>query len=623
LKKIDISKTKDVAQACSDAAFNDLRGHFTDPGTEYAFKVLDGKEVTGYLMKLAAFRHLRDLQRQGQPDFPFVYDPDAVNKALLFASVTPDVDSGDPVHLLGWQQFIMAQLFGWKTKTGGVRFTKSLISVGRAQGKTMIAAIIMAYTFLLDSLGLSNQDYLVASINWKQTSKLLGYLKTMLRKVTEIEPFKTLAKQSGLMLQNDQIIMKKSNNVIRAVSFESGQFDSFHFRTAIVDEVGELKNRAKTSKILSGQIKIADRRYIQISTSYPDPKVPFYDDQRMMTKAMEEDYKREADTYLCLVWAQDDLKETQKPETWAKSNPLLNSPEQKRELLGGLIDKRDSDMLAGTIGDFQTKNMNMWLNEKENRYLDLKDINASIIPRDSFNIAGREVYIGFDASQYSDDTSLAFVFPYTDEDTGEHKFHVYQHSFIPTSRTQQSIAIKENQDGIAYREEERRGFATISHTVGGDIDYSDVYNWLLDFVEANNLKVQSFLYDPWRDKVFIYKLDQENNWLIEPVRQGTKSLDEPTSFFRHEMQNGHITMFDDRVMQAGMTNAVTLVDNNGIKIDKNLATDKIDCVDAIINCFYEAMLHFEGVSRDDRGTDDPFAGWKQDDINSFYKNYSF
>lgn len=618
MQTIDITKNHDIDVAFSNIDFEDVRRQYTDAGTQYAFKVLQGEQVAGYMVKLAAFRHLRDLQRQGNPNFSYEYDQNAVKKVMTFAEFTPDVDTGEPVELMGWQQFIMSQLFGWKNHEGGVRFTKSLISVGRAQGKTMIAAIIMCYTFLIDSIGLTNQDYLVASINWKQTSKLLGYLKTMLRKIIEIEPFKGLAKQSNLMIQNDQIIMKKYNNVIRAISFESGQFDSFHFNTAVVDEVGELKSREKTSKILSGQIKIDNRRYIQISTSYPDPKVPFYDDQRMLKKAMEEDYKRDADSYLCLVWSQDDLKEIDKPETWAKSNPLLNLDDQKDKLLKGLIDKRDSDMLSGTIGDFQTKNMNLWLNEKENRYLDLKDINAAIIPDDGFDIDGRDVYIGFDASQYSDDTALAFVFPYLDGE--QQKYHIYQHSFIPTSRTQQSIQIKENQDGIPYRDEEKRGFATISHTRGGDIDYAEVYNWLLDFVEVHNLNVQVFLYDPWRVKVFIDKLEKENNWLLEPVRQGTKSLDEPTSFLRHEMQNGNVSMFDDRIMQAGMLNAVTLVDNNGIKIDKNLATDKIDCVDAIINCFYEAMLHFENISRVE--DDDPFRGWKNDDVNDFFSNYT-
>ncbi|MGF7437906.1 terminase large subunit [Lentilactobacillus senioris] len=621
MENIDLTKgKKNIDDVYKSLDFSEIKTKYTDDATKYAFDVLEGRQVAGQFMKLAAFRHLRDLQRQGQADFPFIYDAEAVRKIMIFASLTPDVDTGEPVKLMGWQKYIMGQLFGWKTITGGVRFTKSLISVGRAQGKTMIAAIIMCYTFLIDSIGSTNQDYLVASINWKQTSKLLGYLKTMLRKIIEVEPFRSLAKQSQLMIQNDQIIMKKYNNVIRAISFESGQFDSFHFNTAIVDEVGELKDRAKTSKILSGQIKIPNRRYIQISTSYPDPKVPFYDDQKMMEKSMKQDYKRDSDTYLCLVWAQDDLNEADKPETWAKSNPLLNLESQKDDLLKGLIDKRDSDLLAGTIGDFQTKNLNMWLNEKENRYLDLKDIENSIINEEDFNIDGRDVYIGFDASQYSDDTALAFVFPYLDHDETE-KYFVYQHSFIPTSRTQQNIEIKENQDGIPYRNEAKKGFAEISRTIGGDIDFSEVYNWLLDFVEVHELNVQVFLYDPWRTKVFIEKLEKQNNWLLEPVRQGTKSLDEPTSFFRHEMQNGNIKMYDDKILQAAMINAVTLVDNNGIKIDKNRVTEKIDAMDAIINCFYEAMLHFENLSHMEN--DDPFRGWKNDDINEFFMNYKF
>ncbi|ANZ62562.1 hypothetical protein AYR62_16500 (plasmid) [Secundilactobacillus paracollinoides] len=66
------------------------------------------------------------------------------------------------------------------------------------QGKTYLMAIITAYSYLIESLGLSNQDYLVSSINYKQTSKILGYIKSMLAKIATIEPFKTLIQDSGL-----------------------------------------------------------------------------------------------------------------------------------------------------------------------------------------------------------------------------------------------------------------------------------------------------------------------------------------------------------------------------------------------------------------------------------------
>ena len=47
----------------------------------------------------------------------------------------------------------------------------------------------------------------------------------MMRKVSSIEPFKQLAKDADLRLQNDQIIEKKTNNILRAISHESGQYD--------------------------------------------------------------------------------------------------------------------------------------------------------------------------------------------------------------------------------------------------------------------------------------------------------------------------------------------------------------------------------------------------------------
>ncbi|MGZ0942321.1 terminase large subunit, partial [Streptococcus thermophilus] len=199
---------------------------------------------------------------------------------------------------------------------------------------------------------LSNQDYLVTSINFKQTNKLLGYIKSMMKQIIQNEPFKSLANESELGLHSDQVIMKANNNVLRAISAESGQYDSFHFTTAIFDEIGELKTRDAVSKIVSGQVKVPNRQFIQISTSYPDPNVPFHQDQKMLQQAMEEDYKRDADTYLCLVWQQDSLEEVFKPDEWVKSNPLLDLESERENLLKGLLDKRDSDLLSGNISDF-------------------------------------------------------------------------------------------------------------------------------------------------------------------------------------------------------------------------------------------------------------------------------
>ena len=111
------------------------------------------------------------------------------------------------------------------------------VSVARGQGKTYLMAILMCYSYFIESLGLSNQDYLVSSINFKQTNKIFGYIKTMMKHIVKTDMFKDYAATVGFKAQNDQMIMKEKNNVLRAISHESGQYDSFHFTTAILTKL--------------------------------------------------------------------------------------------------------------------------------------------------------------------------------------------------------------------------------------------------------------------------------------------------------------------------------------------------------------------------------------------------
>src|SRR5699024_8375948 len=131
---------------------------------------------------------------------------------------------------------------------------------------------------------------------------------------------------------------KKVDNKLVRLSNESGKFDSYHFLTAIYDEVGDPKAGKNLSKITSGQIKTPNKQFIKISTAYPEPNVQFHLDIKHLITAMEQDWSRELDSQLCLVWCQDSLEETFKPETWEKSNPLLGLKDMNGILLKGLLD---------------------------------------------------------------------------------------------------------------------------------------------------------------------------------------------------------------------------------------------------------------------------------------------
>ena len=502
----------------------------------------------------------------------------------------PNVDDlSQKLEPMDWQLFIFSQIFAWFDLDGLPRFVNIILSMARAQGKTMIAGISLNYSFLIETIGLSNQDFLVSSLNFEQTMKLYTYVKSMMSRIIENEPFKSLAVETGLQLYTREIKATVDSNSIQTISFESGKFDSKHFKLAVADEVGELKTDEGISKITSGQVNTEGSRFIEISTSYQTPDVPFHQEQKKLIEIMERDFDRSGDDQLCLIWSQDNLEETFQPETWAKSNPLLNHPDLKDSLMKGLLSERDKKMLMGKLADFQVKNMNCWLLADSNSFLDLKDIENAVIPE--FDRRGKRVYVGLDASMFSDNTAIGFVYPYLGED-GSQKWHIEQHSFIPWQQAG-SLEAKMEQDGVNYRDLEAKGFCTITSHPQGLINPEEVYRWFLDYVEDNALDVVFFGYDAMMVSKIIKALEANTSFPLMPIRQRTSELKDPTKFLQTLFIEGNITRIDDEIMRKALINAVIKEDNIGIQVDKMKSTYKIDVVDAIIDGMYDAMYAFE------------------------------
>lgn len=523
-----------------------------------------------------------------------MYSVDAFNRFLKFLSLVPNVDDlSQKLKPMNWQLFIFSQLFAWLDLDGLPRYVNIILSMARAQGKTMIAGISLNYSFLIETIGLSNQDFLVSSLNFEQTMKLYTYVKSMMSRIIENEPFKSLATEIGLQLYTREIKATADSNSIQTISFESGKFDSKHFKLAVADEVGELRSDEGISKITSGQVNTEGSRFIEISTAYQVPNVPFHKEQKKLIEIMERDFDRAGDDQLCLIWSQDSLEETFQPETWAKSNPLLNHSELKDNLMKGLVSERDKKMLMAKLADFQVKNMNCWLNADSNSFLDLEDIEKAVV--DDFPRNNRRVYIGVDYSLFSDNTAIAFVYPYS----GEEKWHIEQHSFIPW-KTAGSIEAKEKQDGLNYRELEKEGYCTITSHPQGLINEDEVYEWIINYVEEHQLDVIFFGYDAMGVTKVIKALELNTSFPLMPIRQRTSELKDPTKFLQKIFVEGSVTRLDDKIMEKALINAVIKEDNIGIQVDKMKSTLKVDVVDALIDGMYQAMYHYEdyGLAND-------------------------
>ena len=80
---------------------------------------------------------------------------------------------------------------------------------------------------------------------------------------------------------------------------------------------------------------------------------------------------------------------------------------------------------------------------------------------------------------------------------------------------------------------------------------------------------------------------------LQPIRQRTSELKDPTKFLQKLFVEGSISRLDDKIMEKSLLNAVLREDSIGIQVDKRKATLKIDVVDAIIDALFQGMYHFE------------------------------
>lgn len=253
-----------------------------------------------------------------------------------------------------------------------------------------------------------------------------------------------------------------------------------------------------------------------------------------------------------------------------------------------MITDRGNALLTDSVDKFQNKSLNIWLEQSRDSFLKLDDVESAIL--EDFTIDNREVFIGFDYSMFSDNTAISFAFPY-----GDGKFHFMQHSFIPFQKAG-SIEVKENQDGLPYRELAKKGYCDITEHPDGIINPEQVYKWLLQFVEEHHLQVVFFGYDRWGSfqvKQIVESLNVNTNWNIMDIQQTTLQLANPTKFLEEQFITHKATINDDPIMKKALLNAVVKEDKVGIQIDKMKATLKIDVVDALIDALFQGMYYYD------------------------------
>lgn len=548
--------------------------------TRYAEKCLSGEIVAGKKHKWACKRLLRDFERIGDADFPYIWDDEQAEEIVSWFALlrhSKGVLAGQPIQLTDWQKFTLCQIYGWRHKdTGRRRFTIAFIEVGRKNAKSQMLAGCMLYEIAVISTrnGEVYETY-TAGTKHDQSMIIVDECQNMLKRSPLLSRFK---------LTKSKIEHRKTGSFIRALSREDGQKgDGTNPAMLVLDEYHQHDTTEFYDLGLGSNTK--EPLLMIITTAGIDLNVPCYvQEYDYCSKLLDPDVDIENDTYFADICEIDDTDDPGDESCWIKANPIRATYED------GLKKIRQAYEVAKAVPEkmtaFLTKMLNRWVQAAENGYMDMSKWKACQVDVFPDQWDGAECYVGFDMSAKIDLTSITFVIPVLDEERVIYWIH--SHSFVPNRA---KLRERTSKDKAPYDLWERQGYITC--TDSEIVDQSAVMAYVLEYVRVHNLKIVSLCFDPANASKLMMDLDKEG-YDVQEVYQSVKSLNEATQGFREQVYAGNVRYERNPVLNFSMANAVIRSSGGLIKIDKDKARKRIDPVDATLCGFKLAMYHTFG-----------------------------
>jgi len=552
--------------------------------------------------KWACQRFLNDIKRSegrhslAEP-FPYIWNEAEAQKIVdWFAMLrhSKGVLAGKPINLTPSQKFDLCQLYGWRNeRTGFKRFKKSFKEVARKNAKSQEEAGIALYEISVQATKNSETyEYYTAGVKRDQSKIVFNEANLMLKG----SPLRTKFK-----ITRDLITHIKTGSYIKALCKEDGQKgDGTNPAGLILDEYHQHKTTEFYDLGLGSNTK--ESLLMIITTAGMDLTYPcFVQEYQYCSKVLNPDIDVWNDEYFIDIYELDeqDYKEITniaKERLWFKANPIRMTYKEGQEKIRG--EYKIAKEIPEKMTAFLTKCLNIWVQAKENGYMDMAKWKKCQVNKLPLDITGMSVYVGFDMSAKIDLTSVAFIIPFQ---TGRFKkvlnkkgeevekeiigYIVFSHSFIPNRA---KLAERIAKDKVPYDAWEREEYLTVTDTE--IVDQDAVMRYVISTCNKMQWHIETLCFDPANAGKLMIDLSNVG-YDVEEVFQSHKSLNESTNGFREAVYEGEVYYLYNPLLNFAMSNAVIRTNQGLIKIDKDATQKRIDPVDATLCAFKLALYH--------------------------------
>jgi phage terminase large subunit-like protein len=297
---------------------------------QYANDVISGRILAGIHVRNAVKRFQADLLRTD-----LVFRQDCVNHVLaLIVSLTHFTGkyAGKPFELSPWEEFIVANLYGFYNLDGTRRFQTAYLEMARKQGKTALVAA-------LSLVGLIGEDEAAAEILFAANSKdqavigfnmVKGFVKgydvgtVVLDK--NGEPFITRDGNEKMtyLFRNrwHDIYYDETDSFIKVLAADADKLDGYNCYVGIVDEYHSAPNSQVRDVIRSSQGMRVNPLLITITTAGFDKSLPCYDLHTVATEIIAG--IKQDDSFFSVIYSLDEGDDWKDESVWIKANPNLD-----------------------------------------------------------------------------------------------------------------------------------------------------------------------------------------------------------------------------------------------------------------------------------------------------------
>ncbi|GEA17510.1 terminase large subunit [Moorella sp. E306M] len=566
------------------------------PTTRYAVEVVSGLRPACKREWQACERHLKDLQRQGTDEFPFVFDESRANRIFdWFERCCRHVRgpfAGQLIKLQAFQKFDLGCLFGWVHKdTGRRRFKKSFNMRARGNVKSTEMSGIALYGMCGDCVYPPGHPELkqyedspeveCAAVDREQAKRIWLDAKRMGEASPDI--------LKRLRIRRTYVEHQSRGGWLRPLSKDTKNKDSGAPCIVIIDEYHAHPTSDIHDVLYSGFGKRQQSLMCIITTAGKDAEnSPCKKEYDICCKILDGALIDE--TYFVMIRELDKGDDPHDESKWVKANPVLQEDNEYSRILLEQI-RAEHNLAYGSgdpdkIREFLTKRCNLWQADSENKYFSgcMDKWKALAVPRGEFLrlVHGRECWCGIDLSKAIDLTAAGFVFRLDDG-----RYAVTAHGFIP-----ENAATKhEHTDRVPYKAWAQQGWCTL--TEGDVTDDEFIKNYIHEKEFDEEWKIKEICFDPYGARQFANDMTKKGYTCVEiPQRRGI--LSEPTKKFRELTLKGKIVHDGSPLLTWCLSNAVETSDSDGnIKLSKKHKDDsqRIDLMSALINAFVRAMLN--------------------------------